>query len=177
MAKYCQNCGQELEEGVRFCPSCGAKIAVEEPAPAQEESQYYQEQPRRQQEEPQQAYRPYGEDSLKDKFLSFQGRLNRKPYIIRGIIIGVISSLLSAILESSAGDSAIFAIIAIVAAVLIIWVSFSLGVRRWHDLNHSGWWMLLALIPVVNICATIYLIFARGTKGPNDYGDDPLDFL
>lgn len=85
---------------------------------------------------------------------------------------------------------------------LVFWVyyipliiaSISLGVRRLHDLNLSGWWMLLgsgALLSTVNTGNTaidlaaailfyiaqlfnLFLIFFRGTKGPNRFGEDPV---
>lgn len=45
--------------------------------------------------------------------------------------------------------------------------SIGAGIRRMHDTNRSGWWLI---VPIAN------LIFAceRGTTGPNQYGPDPL---
>jgi len=52
--------------------------------------------------------------------------------------------------------------------------SLSVAVRRLHDLNHSGWWILLALIPLVgDIILLIWFCF-KGTDGPNRFGADPL---
>ncbi|MBQ8418643.1 MAG: DUF805 domain-containing protein, partial [Phascolarctobacterium sp.] len=49
-------------------------------------------------------------------------------------------------------------------------------VRRCHDLDRSGYWGLLVLIPVVNFFFLLYLLFAKGTEGWNQYGPDPLEF-
>lgn len=46
--------------------------------------------------------------------------------------------------------------------------------RRLHDLDKSGWWMLLLCVPLVNILFYIYILFFKGTEGPNQYGEDPL---
>jgi len=46
--------------------------------------------------------------------------------------------------------------------------------RRLHDLDKSGWWMLLLFVPLVNILFYIYILFFKGTEGPNQYGEDPL---
>ena len=49
-----------------------------------------------------------------------------------------------------------------------------MGVRRLHDLDKCGWWMLLLIVPLVNLFFCLYLLFFKGTEGPNEYGDDPL---
>jgi uncharacterized membrane protein YhaH (DUF805 family)/type II secretory pathway pseudopilin PulG len=50
-------------------------------------------------------------------------------------------------------------------------------VKRLHDLNKSGWLWLLGLIPLVNFCFGIYLLFGKGTDGSNDYGAPPEKLL
>ena len=49
-----------------------------------------------------------------------------------------------------------------------------MDVRRLHDLDLSGWWMLLMLVPLVNFFFALYMLFFKGTDGPNQYGEDPL---
>ena len=51
---------------------------------------------------------------------------------------------------------------------------YMLAIRRLHDLNKSGWWVLVFLIPYVNFIFSLYVWFAPGTKGVNRYGFDPL---
>lgn len=52
--------------------------------------------------------------------------------------------------------------------------SLGLSVRRLHDLNKSGWFLLLGLIPLVG--GIILLVWAcqKGTAGANNYGDEPV---
>ena len=57
-------------------------------------------------------------------------------------------------------------------------VGVALQVKRWHDLGYTGWLIVLALIPFLNL---LYLVVAlvclgciEGTRGPNQYGPDPL---
>jgi uncharacterized membrane protein YhaH (DUF805 family) len=45
---------------------------------------------------------------------------------------------------------------------------------RIHDLGNSGWYLLLALIPLVNLYLEYKLLCDKGTVGPNEYGPDPL---
>ena len=122
---------------------------------------------------------------LRDYF-SFNGRLNRKPYICRSIAATFVSIALAFLLffifagfppsrqykypEYVWLHVALFILI----FVLTIWIGFSLGVRRCHDVEKSGWWLLLGLIPYINVAWGLYLIFKRGTIGQNKYGDDPI---
>lgn len=61
----------------------------------------------------------------------------------------------------------IFWVMVIICVVLMGWGS---DIRRLHDLNLSGTWLLLYFVPLVNIFFVIYLLFAPGTKGENTYG-------
>ena len=46
-------------------------------------------------------------------------------------------------------------------------------VRRLHDIDRSGWWMLISLIPVLGSIWLLVLLCSEGTYGPNEYGPDP----
>ena len=47
---------------------------------------------------------------------------------------------------------------------------------KYYDIDKSGYWGLLVLVPVVNFFFLLYLLFAKGTEGWNKYGNDPLEF-
>ena len=49
-------------------------------------------------------------------------------------------------------------------------------IRRFHDLGKSGWYVLTLIIPLIDIGVILYLLFAPGTAGANEYGDDPLEY-
>ena len=49
-------------------------------------------------------------------------------------------------------------------------------IRRWHDRDKSGWWVLINLVPCIGgLWAFIELGFLPGTRGDNEYGPDPLE--
>lgn len=56
-----------------------------------------------------------------------------------------------------------------------LWASSAVMVKRAHDLDHSGWWLLTMLIPLWNLWVAIHLAFFRGASGANSFGEDPLD--
>ena len=49
-----------------------------------------------------------------------------------------------------------------------------LMIRRLHDLNLSGFFVLLGFVPLVSLGLLLYLLFKEGTTGDNSYGPDPL---
>jgi uncharacterized membrane protein YhaH (DUF805 family) len=51
--------------------------------------------------------------------------------------------------------------------------SLGISVRRLHDTNRSGWWVLLGVIPVVGWLVLLYWYVQPGTTGDNQYGADP----
>ncbi|WP_425484417.1 DUF805 domain-containing protein [Desulfoluna butyratoxydans] len=54
--------------------------------------------------------------------------------------------------------------------LLIIWPAIATSVKRLHDLNRSGWWFLLNLIPLIgNLFLGFLLCFIPGTKSGNSF--------
>lgn len=60
-------------------------------------------------------------------------------------------------------------------AVLIPTVAVS--VRRLHDTGHSGWWMLLGLIPLIGTIVLLFFMVRASQPGPNEYGPNPNEAL
>ncbi len=57
----------------------------------------------------------------------------------------------------------------------LYWIGLAVTVKRSHDRDKSGWWILIALIPLIGaIWFLIEFGFLRGTPGPNRFGPDPL---
>lgn len=66
-------------------------------------------------------------------------------------------------------------LLAFIYSLAVLIPTITVGVRRLHDLDRSGWWLLLVLIPLLgSLLLLIYFCF-RGTAGPNRFGADPLD--
>lgn len=108
-------------------------------------------------------------------FFTFQGRMRRISFLIN-IVITYIVVLLAMIVVLMATDPSSQAVEAfgqfLTAIIGMAWVVsfFSLLVRRVHDLNLSGWFSLVFFIPIFGL---LYLLFAGGTNGANQYGEDP----
>lgn len=53
--------------------------------------------------------------------------------------------------------------------------SLAVGVRRLHDTDRSGWWLLLAFIPLFGAIILFVFMVMGGTRGPNRFGPDPVE--
>ncbi len=53
--------------------------------------------------------------------------------------------------------------------------SIAVAVRRLHDTDRSGWWMLLAFLPLIGAVWLLILMVLGGTRGPNRFGQDPVE--
>lgn len=51
--------------------------------------------------------------------------------------------------------------------------TIAVGVRRLHDTNRNGWWVLLTFAPAIGQLAMLYFFLKAGQVGDNQYGPDP----
>lgn len=66
-------------------------------------------------------------------------------------------------------------IIFLLLTLLIFFPNLAVEVRRLHDMETSGWWVLLSFIPILGVVILMLWFTARGTNGDNQYGPDPLE--
>jgi len=134
-----------------------------------------------------------------DLLFSFRGRVNRAKYWIAAVIYIVAWLVVGGIVWSLFSVSYVLAaILGLLMLVVTIISGIAVGIKRLHDRDKSGWWLLLFyLVPAVldgiargvggigfifslvgaaiSIWAIIELGFLRGTAGSNQYGPDPLE--
>jgi uncharacterized membrane protein YhaH (DUF805 family) len=75
-------------------------------------------------------------------------------------------------------DMSLSGVIGVVTILLLLFASIaglSAAVRRVHDHDKTGWFILLGMIPAVGWIFFLFLMLASGTDGPNSYGSDPRD--
>lgn len=115
---------------------------------------------------------------FKELFFTSAGRLNRKSYIYRSLFLSLVLCIVQGVLTFATNTidalELLFAVVAFGFSLFSFVSNIMMDVRRLHDLDLSGWWMLLMLVPLVNIFFALYMLFFKGTDGPNQYGDDPL---
>jgi len=110
--------------------------------------------------------------SVLKKYIVFTGRASRKEFwmfVLVNIVISVIFSILTRIPILRV----IFWIVFSLFTLAVLIPGITLGIRRLHDINLSGWLMLLCLIPVVNVIAVFLLCVIEGNQYDNQYGPTP----
>jgi len=106
------------------------------------------------------------------KYVTFSGRAIRSEYWywILFMVLGAITTITLdlALFPDSTPEplNSIFNLLTFLPYLAV-------GVRRLHDVNRSGWWILI-VFTIVGIFLLIYWACKRGTLGPNRFGADPL---
>ena len=117
-------------------------------------------------------------DVLKNKYATFGGRARRKEYWNFQLVAYVIGigllfiDVLTGTLNSDVG----MGLLSGIYGVAIIIPSIAVSIRRLHDTNHSGWWVLLFFIPFVGALILIILYVRDSTPEQNKYGPTPKPF-
>ena len=103
-----------------------------------------------------------------NKYVTFSGRAARSEYWF-WTLFTVIASIVAGILDAIVG----FGIIGTIVSLAVLLPSIAVAVRRLHDLDRTGWWILIAFT-VIGIILLIVWDCTKGTSGPNRFGPDPL---
>jgi uncharacterized membrane protein YhaH (DUF805 family) len=111
---------------------------------------------------------------------SFNGRIGRLRYMAYGVgsyllLLLVMISLVgtSAFMGGEPAVSGVGAIVVGVLSIAMLVAGIAFGKRRLNDLNRSGWWLMLSIVPFVNLLFTFYVILFPGTASENDFGAAP----
>ncbi|WP_029352426.1 DUF805 domain-containing protein [Bosea sp. 117] len=119
--------------------------------------------------------------SVFNKYATFEGRAPRSEYwwwVLFIVIVNWATSLLDfAVFAGYAlyrfGDTQAFTPITSLVGLALLIPSIAVGVRRFHDMDRTGWWILIGLTGIGAFVIFFWFMF-KGTEGPNRYGPDPL---
>ena len=110
-------------------------------------------------------------DSIKSGFaqyVTFSGRAPRSEYWY-WTLFTLIASIVAGILDGILG----LGIIGALVSLGLFLPSLAVAIRRLHDIDRTGWWVLLAFT-LIGIILLIVWDCTKGTAGPNRFGPDPL---
>ncbi len=105
--------------------------------------------------------------SIVKKYAVFEGRESRRNYwyfVLANFIISIIICILDAVL--GIGD-----LLAIVYSLALMLPGIGASIRRLHDINKTGWWVLISLVPIIGGIWLLVLEASAGTPGENNYGE------
>jgi uncharacterized membrane protein YhaH (DUF805 family) len=105
-----------------------------------------------------------------ERYAVFEGRAGRAEYwwfFLANILISVV-------LQALARGAGALVILSFAYSLALLIPGLAVAVRRLHDTNKSGWWILISLVPFVGIIVLIVFLATEGDPGANQYGNpDP----
>ena len=107
-------------------------------------------------------------------YAGFSGRSRRKEYWMF-FLINVAISIVLTIVDAMTGLTASmgFGPLSMIYTLGVIVPGFAVAVRRLHDTDHSGWYLLISLIPIVGTILLLIALFKEGSAAQNTYGPNP----
>ncbi len=106
--------------------------------------------------------------SVFNNYVTFSGRAPRSEYwywALFSFIVQIVAQLIDLALG--------LGLIEGILSLALLLPSIAVGVRRLHDIDRTGWWLLIAFTGVGIILLIVWACF-KGTDGANQYGPDPL---
>ena len=107
------------------------------------------------------------------KYAEFGGRARRSEYWWF-FVFNLLMQGATAILDVAIFGGASGGVLNGLYSLGVLLPGLGVGVRRLHDTNHSGWWLLISLVPLVGFILLIIWLTRPGDAGPNRFGADPM---
>jgi len=109
------------------------------------------------------------------KYAVFGGRSRRKEYwyfVLFSLIVSLVLSAIDALLGTFSSSTNVGLLGGIYGLAIII-PSIAVSVRRLHDIDRTGWWVLISLVPVIGTIVLLVFAALEGTPGENRFGPNP----
>jgi len=106
--------------------------------------------------------------SVLTQYAVFTGRARRSEFwwfFLANFIAGIVAT----IIDAGIG----YPVFQIVVTLGLLIPGLAVGARRLHDTGRSGWWQLLALVPLIGIIVLIVFWATEGDQAPNQHGPSP----
>ena len=110
-------------------------------------------------------------------YATFSGRARRKEYWMF-FLFNVLISLGLGVLDVVAGTYSVeyeTGFFSGLYSLLVLIPGIAVGVRRLHDTNRSGWWILISLIPIIGVLVLFVFMCLDSQPGTNRFGVNPKE--
>ncbi|WP_145042337.1 DUF805 domain-containing protein [Gimesia chilikensis] len=108
------------------------------------------------------------------KYAEFSGRARRKEYwmfVLMNFLVSILISIVGAVIGDT--DGLIAVSLSGVYALFIFIPSLAVTVRRLHDTNKSGWWILITFVPLIGGLVLLIFMIMDSDPNTNAYGANP----
>ncbi len=102
------------------------------------------------------------------KYAVFDGRARRKEYWFF-VLFNILISIVAAIIDAGTG----LGFLGLVYSLAVLIPAIAVSVRRLHDTDRSGWWLLIVLVPIVGAIVLLVFMVQDSQPGPNHFGPSP----
>ena len=116
----------------------------------------------------------YWKKVVLENYANFTGRARRAEfwwYFLASFLINLVLNIIDAILGLGMGGG--IGVLSGIYGLAVLVPGLAVGVRRLHDTDKSGWWLLIGLIPIVGLIVLIVFWATEGLPGTNRYGNNP----
>ncbi|MET2900705.1 DUF805 domain-containing protein [Vibrio rotiferianus] len=108
-------------------------------------------------------------------YTNFNGRARRQEYwyftlvnVLINLVMGIIDRVIGSVMQMEN-----FGFFGVIYALFIMIPSIAVTVRRLHDSGRTGWWALIAFVPIIGILVLLYFLIQDSEEGSNQYGVNP----
>ena len=101
-----------------------------------------------------------------ERYAKFDGRARRSEYWLFFLALVIVSIVLNLFGRASS----LFVVVGILWSLAMLVPHLAVGVRRLHDTDKSGWWLLIGLVPCVGFIVLIVFFATDSTRADNQYG-------
>ena len=111
------------------------------------------------------------------KYAVFTGRARRKEFWMFTLIYTLIFIVLS-VVDGIIGTGAMLfetGLLSGIFSLVSLCPSIAVTIRRLHDIDRSGWWILIGLVPIAGVIVLIIFAAKDGQPGSNQYGSNPKE--
>ncbi|MFG1872552.1 DUF805 domain-containing protein [Micromonospora arborensis] len=114
--------------------------------------------------------------SVLSKYVGFTGRARRSEYwwfVLFTVLLGIVAAILDNALGLNFVEGSSSGVIGLIVSLVLLLPGLAVAVRRLHDTDRTGWWVLIALVPIVGAIVLIVFFVLDGTPGANRFGPSP----
>jgi uncharacterized membrane protein YhaH (DUF805 family) len=111
------------------------------------------------------------------KYAVFSGRARRKEYWFF-VLFSIVISMVLVIIDKNTGSfnaESGFGFLSGIYGLAVLIPTIAVSVRRLHDTERSGWWLLICLIPLIGTIVIIVFMVLDSKPGENQYGANPKE--
>jgi uncharacterized membrane protein YhaH (DUF805 family) len=105
------------------------------------------------------------------KYAMFRGRA-RRPEYWWWFLFQVLVSIVASILDRALFTTGVFSVFSALTTLILLLPTVAVTVRRLHDIDRPGWWLLILVIPIGGMVVLVIMTCMRGADGSNRFGPE-----